>query len=160
MSDAATETDTPEVLAERLVRHFEGSSLIPYQDIRGVWTIGVGCTRIGAKSVTAATPPMTEDQVEAQLRVDLAWARQAVDAYVDVPLSPTEFAALVSWTFNEGARAFHTSTLLRLLNSENRERAADQMLRWVYAGGDYIAGLHNRRVLERGVFLGLSPVPQ
>lgn len=61
--------------------------------------------------------------------------------------------ALVSFAFNVGTHAFEISTLRRKLNREEYLDAADEFLRWVYAGGRKLRGLVRRREAERALFL-------
>ena len=51
------------------------------------------------------------------------------------------------------------STLLRRLNENDRAGAADEWLKWVYAGGQQLAGLVKRRAEERALFLTPVTVP-
>lgn len=145
-------------MAARLLRQVEGCVLHPYRDSAGVWTIGIGTTRIYGLPVTEQTPPITLDQAEAYCETDMQWVAAAIAKYVTVPLAPHEWAALASFTYNEGAHALATSTLLRVLNLGKRDYAADQFAAWNMAGGRVVQGLVNRRRLEKAVFLGLTPV--
>src|SRR5690606_26793868 len=75
-----------------------------YRDSAGVWTIGVGHTR-------AAGPPdprtfegtMSLTEVIALFRRDVTAYSAAVRAAIRVPVSQTEFDALVSFHYNTGA---------------------------------------------------------
>lgn len=64
-----------------------------------------------------------------------------------------QFDALVSFTYNLGARSLSTSTLLRKLNAGDYAGAADEFLRWNKAGGKVLTGLTRRREAERALFL-------
>ena len=140
---------TPSPDALDLIRHFEGCRLVAYQDSVGVWTIGYGHTG------TDVRPGMQIGQAEAEgfLAVDAGTAGRAVERLVKVPLRQCEFDALVSFTFNLGARALEGSTLLRLLNAGSRWAAADEFPKWILAGGKILPGLVTRRAAERALFL-------
>jgi len=112
------------------------------------WTIGVGHTG-GVKRGDCITNAEAMDL----LADDLQAAEAAVNSAVKVPISQHEFDAMVSLTFNIGAGAFKSSTLVRLLNAGDRRGAGDQFLRWNRAGGRVMAGLTNRRKDEREMFL-------
>ena len=72
---------------------------------------------------------------------------------VKVDLTQNEFDALVSLIYNIGAGNFQKSTLLKVLNQEKYDAAANQFLRWNKAGGNVLAGLTKRREHERELFL-------
>ena len=135
---------------EILIPHlktFEGLRLEAYRDAAGVWTIGYGSTQ-GVRPGMA----ITEAEAERRLCEDVDRHAEPLDSLVQVPLSQHERAALASFVFNVGA-AFAESTLLRKLNAGDRQGAADEFLRWVYAGGQRLAGLERRREAERAMFL-------
>ncbi|MEG5623927.1 lysozyme, partial [Enterobacter hormaechei] len=76
-----------------------------------------------------------------------------VSRLVKVGLTQGQFDALVSFTYNLGARSLSTSTLLRKLNAGDYAGAADEFLRWNKAGGKVLNGLTRRREAERALFL-------
>jgi GH24 family phage-related lysozyme (muramidase) len=139
-----------------IIKTFEGLRTAAYPD-PGTggepWTIGYGHT-------SAAGPPsvypglkITVQEAEEILKRDLAVFEQAVASAVKTDLTENQFSALVSFTFNVGAGAFRDSTLLRKLNAGDSAGAANEFLRWVYAGGKVMAGLQRRRKAERALFL-------
>ncbi|MFE4107853.1 lysozyme [Almyronema epifaneia] len=132
-----------------LIKSFEGLRLKAYQDAVGIWTIGYGTTQ-------GVTPGMeiTQAQAEQFLRRDVNKFEQAVQEGVTVPINENQFSALVSFTYNVGSGAFRSSTLLRLLNQNDIQGAADQFPRWNRAGGRVLDGLTRRRNAERSLFLG------
>ena len=132
-----------------LIKTFEGLRLKAYQDAVGVWTIGYGTTR-GVKP----GQEISEAQAEALLKTDLNRFEQAVNQAVRVPINDNQFAAIVSFTYNVGAGAMRSSTLLRKLNRRDIYGAANEFPRWNRAGGRVLAGLTRRRNAERALFLG------
>ena len=127
-----------------LVTWFEGRSLVAYLDPVGIPTICEGVTQ-GVKLGDRATPAQCDQLLQRELRIALT----AVDRQVRVPLSDTRRAALGSFVYNVGEGQFSSSTLLRLLNAGDARGACAQLSRWVYAGGKQLAGLVNRRAVER-----------
>lgn len=127
----------------------EGLRLQVYLDTAGKPTIGYGHL-VGA--LENFDNGITEDQAALLLASDVATAENAVAALVAVPLTQSQFDALVSFTFNAGVSAFKNSTLLQVLNAGDYDGAAQQMARWVYVtrGGQKVvdAGLQNRRGSE------------
>jgi len=96
------------------------------------------------------TPGMaiTQAQAEIMLGIDLQKYEQAVERCTPFPLSQTQFDALVSFTYNCGAR-----NLQQLVKKRNALQVADAMLRYNKAGGKELAGLTRRRVEERALFM-------
>lgn len=131
------------------IKKFEGCRLTAYQDSVGVWTIGYGSTR-DIKRGMRISHIIAEDF----LRKDLEEAEADVKRLVAPTLTQNEFDALASFTFNLGGGALRTSTLLNKLNGHDKQGAADEFLRWVYAGQKKLSGLVRRRSAERAMFLG------
>ena len=133
------------------ITSYEGQRLTAYPD-PGTgsmpWTIGVGHT-----GGVMPCDVITAEQSDAFLRADLGSAEAAVNRLVTVPISQDQFDALVSFVFNLGAGALHSSMLLRMLNAGDWPGAADQFLRWTMAAGRVLPGLVKRRISERTMFL-------
>ncbi len=132
----------------KLVKSFEGLYLEAYPDPVGVWTIGWGVTkgvRPGMKITIAQAEKMLQDELEE--------FEAAVADAVKVQLNDNQFSALVSFSYNVGARSLFESTLLKLLNQGKFQEAADQLPRWDKAGGQALLGLSRRRRAERALFL-------
>ena len=77
-------------------------------------------------------------------------AEAAVEAAVEVDLTPNQFAALVSFEYNTGAPA--TATIFKLVNEKNFASAAAAFGAWVYENGEVMEGLVRRRAAERVLF--------
>lgn len=122
---------------------FEGLRLNAYQDVGGVWTIGVGHTG-GVKRGQS----ITREQAMTLLRRDVRFAEDAVHRYVSVGLNQHRYNALVSFVFNVGAGAFKSSTLLRNLNAGDYGQVPSQLLRWNKVDGKPVTGLTRRRKAE------------
>ena len=135
-----------------LVKHFEGLYLKAYRCPAGVLTIGYGNT----KSVSTGDV-ITTAVANALLERDLAEAEADVDELVNIDLTPTEKAALISFVFNLGAHALKSSTLLRELSAGNRSNVAANFAMWNKArvGKRMVAlpGLTLRRRAEAALFL-------
>lgn len=131
-----------------LIKRWEGCRTTAYRCPAGVWTVGYGHT-------ATAKPGMciSYDRAEELLKIDLQRFEKAVTTLVRVPLTQSQFDALVCFAYNVGAKAFGESTLLRLLNQGKYLLAADQFDRWTKAGGKTLPGLVNRRADEKKLFL-------
>ena len=136
----------------RFIKACEGFSSHPYICPAGVWTIGYGSIR----GVTKDSLPMTEAQASDLLLIELQRYEAAVSRLVSVPLNQHEFDALVSFTYNLGSAALQRSTLRQKLNRDDREGAAGQFIKWVWAGGRKLKGLVSRRIAERDMFIAPS----
>lgn len=127
---------------------FEAYRSTPYLDSAGLPTVCVGHMdrKIDMRR------EYTEGECAALFKADLAITEAAIAAYVNVPLTANQRAALQSFIFNVGAEAFRTSTLLRKLNAGDYAGAAKQFDRWILADGVKVQGLVNRRAAERELF--------
>lgn len=130
-----------------LTKDFEKCRLKPYRDSGGVWTNGWGNTHNVDPNIT-----ITQEQADADLLANLQDAVDAVNDHVTVDLTQQQFDALVDFTFNCGATAFRTSTLLRKLNARDYEGASNEFDRWNKDGGVVVSGLIRRRDSEQELF--------
>ncbi|HFS8154038.1 TPA: lysozyme [Enterobacter roggenkampii] len=136
-----------------LLKEFEGCKLTAYQDSVGVWTIGYGWTQpVDGKPIRAGMT-INQETAERLLKTGLVSYESDVSRLVKVGLTQGQFDALVSFTYNLGARSLSTSTLLRKINAGDYAGAADEFLRWNKAGGKVLNGLTRRREAERALFL-------
>ncbi|MFP2394145.1 lysozyme [Enterobacter ludwigii] len=136
-----------------LIKEFEGCKLTAYQDSVGVWSIGYGWTQpVDGKPIRAGMT-IKQETAERLLKTGLVSYESDVSRLVKVGLTQGQFDALVSFTYNLGARSLSTSTLLRKLNAGDYADAADEFLRWNKAGGKVLNGLARRREAERALFL-------
>lgn len=140
--------EAQELAADSLVKFYEGLRLDAYVCDGGKLTIGYGSTRNVKKGMT-----ITRVEAEARLLEDLAEADAIIDRYVKADLNINQRAALISWVFNLGGGNLKKSTLLKKLNKHDYKGAADEFLKWVYAGGKKLNGLVKRRKAERELFL-------
>lgn len=136
-----------------LIKQFEGCKLTAYQDSVGVWTIGYGWTKpVDGKPIRAGMT-IKQETAERLLKTGLVSYESDVSRLVKVSLTQGQFDALVSFTYNLGARSLSTSTLLRKLNAGDYAGASDEFPRWNKAGGKVLNGLTRRREAERALFL-------
>lgn len=143
-----------------LLVELEGSAPLPYRDIAGMLTLGVGhlLTRDELASGKVFLPafgwchygtaPWPSAWIDSLLRDDLRIVEQAVGGAVQVPLTQGQYDCLCCFIFNIGGAAFRHSTLLRLLNRGEYAAVPEQLHRWIYAGGRVIEGLRLRRARE------------
>lgn len=139
-----------------LIKRFEGCSLAAYPDPASggePWTIGYGWTHPVDGRPIYAGMTIKQETAERLLKIGLVSYENDVSRLVKVGVTQGQFDALVSFTYNLGARSLSTSTLLRKLNSGDYAGAADEFLRWNKANGKVLNGLTRRREAERALFL-------
>ena len=138
-----------------IIKQYEGFRAKPYLCPAGVPTIGYGATYyLDGRKVKLSDPAISESDADKLLDKMLVKYEDAVNRYVQVPITQNQFDALVSFCYNLGQENLRNSTLLKKLNAKDYKGAADQFLRWNRAGGKVLAGLTKRRADERKLFLG------
>ena len=142
---------TPSKNCYDLIKKFEGCKLEDYPDPATHGepiTIGVGHTG-GVKLGDV----ITQEQADEYLVNDVAYSAKAVNQMVSEKITQNQFDALVSFAFNLGTGNLRNSTLLKKLNKDDFENAANEFLKWDMASGHQMAGLTRRRKAERALFL-------
>ena len=130
-------------IGQELIKRWEGCRLKAYQCSADVWTIGWGRTH-NVKPGDA----ITKAQADAMFLEDIKIYEEMVDRLVTVSLTQGQYDALVSFCYNVGETQFKHSTLLRYLNRGLYDLAANELFKWVNAGGRKLLGLTNRRKEE------------
>lgn len=139
---------------EALIKSFESLRFTVYLDERGIPTGGYGHTGWYSPGVAMAIgQTCTFGQADAWFLADTQNAVTGVARCLDVAVTQNQFDALVSFAYNVGIGAFAHSTLLRDLNEGRTQDAANEFLKWDYAGGQESDGLARRRKAERDLFL-------
>jgi lysozyme len=138
------------------IGHFEGFSARLYNDPVGHCTIGFGHL-VHRGPINGSEPAefkqgITRERGLEILRQDASTASDAVARLVRTPLNPHQRDALISFTYNLGAGALETSTLLQLLNQGDYGSVPTQLNRWTKAGGRQLPGLVARRKAEGALF--------
>lgn len=135
------------------VAGFEGLRTVAYNDPVGIPTICFGETRnvaIGDQRTVDECRQMLGDRL-------VEFGAQVDKCTPDTTLPPYRKAAVTSFAYNVGVRAYCASTLARKLNAGDVQGGCDELLRWVYTtrGGVRIKwpGLEKRRAEERAMCL-------
>lgn len=150
-----------------LVKHFEGCFLRAYQDSVGVWTIGWGRIKYDDGSPVQQGDTCSQEKADQWLMEDLEReGAKYVRAYVKdyAFLSPDQFSALVSFTYNRGAGRFHEQLAGfvelgiqdHILDHGELLKASQIMETYDWAGKDHkhLEGLARRRWAESFLFQG------
>ncbi|AYD00903.1 lysozyme [Neorhizobium sp. NCHU2750] len=109
-------TTSPKALA--IIKSSEGEKLTAYYCPANIPSIGYGHTATVTKADVANRKTITVAEAERLLRGDLADAERDVAKLVKVPVNDDQFGALVSFTYNLGAGALASSTLLKRINAK------------------------------------------
>lgn len=132
-----------------LIKRSEAWSAEPYLCPAAVWTIGWGSTHdLNGEPVSRMTPAIDKSIGELLLRHDIRLAELAVSRLITVPLSQSQFDALVDFVYNLGSGALQASTLRARLNRGQYSEVPAQLRRWVHGGGRVLPGLVIRREAE------------
>lgn len=131
-----------------LVKKWEGLRLAPYKDAAGLWTVGYGHLIKDGEHFTR----INGEEAEELLQLDLLEAERAVEELAQNP-KPSEYDALVSFTFNLGKQRLKESSLLKLHNAGERLEAARQFQNWYFAARKPHRGLLRRRLEEAALYL-------
>lgn len=134
-----------------LIKRFEGFSACVYLCPAGKSTIGYG--HVVRKGENFVGRMLSKEEAEDLLLQDVKGVETCVGQQVTAVLPQQAFDALVCLSYNIGCYAFEKSTLLAYLNAGKIHAAADEFRRWVFSGGQKLAGLEQRREAERRLFL-------
>ena len=132
---------------QEFIEREEGLRLKAYKDTGGVWTIGYGHT----KNVKP-DDKITKEEAEKFFIEDIQEHITPLKN-VKISLSENEKIALVSFIYNVGPNAFLKSTLLKKLNNNDKQGAAEEFNKWIYDNGKIQNGLIKRRTNEKNLFL-------
>lgn len=133
-----------------LVKQFEGCRLKAYPD-PGTggepYTIGYGYT-VGVEPGDV----WTQEKADNKLLETLTNLATHLVSYIEVELTDNQFSACVSLVYNIGIGNFVGHSLLKFINSDNMEAAANEFVKWDRAAGKEMAGLLRRREAEAALF--------
>lgn len=138
-----------------LIRQYEGFSATPYICPAGLKTIGYG--HVIKPSENFPEGGISQEMAEILLKQDVGPVETAILRFVTARLTQAQFDALGSLVYNIGIQAFEKSTLLRLLNTGQPEKAALEFKKWVFCKGQRLSGLVTRRNAEANLFVQKSP---
>ena len=136
-------------IAIDFIQNEEGVVLHQYRDIANYLTICIGHL---IRKHESFPDEMTEEQCKDLLHKDLLLTAVSIMRLIRVPLYDSQYAALLSWTYNLGSGALQASTLRSRLNREDYNGVPEEMRKWVWAGGKKIRGLIRRREREAALF--------
>ncbi|WP_293933128.1 lysozyme [Sphingobacterium sp. UBA6645] len=142
----------------KLIEEFEVGDnlkkyLTAYQDVVGVWTIGIGSTYYEDGSRVKKGDKITEQRARELFANILVRYENDVKRVIKVALNQNQFDALVSFTYNLGGTNLASSTLAKRVNNNPCDAdIRNQFMRWNKAGGKVYAGLTRRRKAEADLY--------
>lgn len=154
----AVEASINQDLASRaasFIANQEKFSAKPYPDPPGQsskYSIGYGHQITGTDGLSLSSV-LDQPTALQLLSGDVGSAIACVENSVAVDINDNQKLALVDFVYNLGCGAFRGSTLLKMLNSGDYAGAANEFDRWVYANGQILQNLVDRRTAEQELFL-------
>lgn len=149
--------------AKELIKKYEGLRLKAYKDSVGIPTIGYGNTSYAL--VPSIAKRFKRNKVQLGDTITLAEAEALLSANIDqIALKltqalkrpnpkPNQLAALISFGYNLGIAGLLNSSLFKLYNVNTPVlETAKQFDKYVYARGERLKGLVNRRADEKKIF--------
>lgn len=112
-----------------LIKEFESFVSKPYIDAVGIATIGYGSTYyLDGRKVSMTDKPITEEEAT-ELKINVI--AKDFEPFIPKGVNQNQFDALVSLTYNIGARAFTRSTLYKkVLSNPNDKSIEQEFLKW------------------------------
>ena len=138
--------------AAQFVKQWEGCSLIAYEDVGGIWTIGYGTTTNVREGMH-----ITLEEAVNYLENDLEYAYHSILRNTRVFLHENQMIALLDFVYNVGTGAYQRSALKSNINRHDFENAAKQFLKWNKVHGQVVPGLTHRRKAEAHLFALTTP---
>jgi lysozyme len=137
-----------------IIKEFEGEKLYPYLDQVGVPTIGYGTTWYpNGQKVTMKDPHITVEQANEYLENAADVIAKEITPMVTASLNQNQIDSLISFAYNLGTGALHSSTLLKVINKDpGNPEIRDEFNKWVYAGSHVLSDLVHRRKEEADLY--------
>lgn len=163
--------DEAKAKLDRFMRDEEGERLRPYLCQAGRPTIGVGATSyLDGRKVTLADPPISKEQMDRMLSVELDRYIGAVVGMTEGAVGTNQLIAFVMCAYNIGIEGLRGSSMMKAHKRGDYPAAARAFTLWnkyrPKPGAALVEspGLTARRLRESAIYLtpddGAEPVPQ
>lgn len=136
--------------------NLEACVLSAYQDVKSIWTIGVGHTKAAGPPAPKRGLKLTTKEAFALFREDVEDYEADVRRNVTAPLEQHEFDALVSFHYNTGAIA--RASVTKLINSGQKSKAGAALMQWVKPVSLKARRLKEKKLFETGDYGDVSTV--
>ena len=135
--------------ASVFIEELEGFKEYAYLDSAGVWTYGIGFTKTPNGNAVQKYDRISKADSHTFLLKILLPDLLQIQKVVRVPLNDYQWIALLSFVYNIGNTRFRRSTLLSKINKQaGKDEITKEFRKWVYAKGQLVKGLQNRRNKE------------
>ncbi len=135
-----------------LLMFFEGYRDKAYQCDADRWTIGYGTTVYPGGKPVKMGDTCTKEQAMFFVFNDVLPIEKTINDLVTVSINRNQFDALVCLVYNIGKSAFTKSTLLKLVNKGDFEKASLEFPKWNKVKKVVNPGLTKRRLKEQALF--------
>lgn len=137
------------IKASNFISDLEGFREYAYLDSAGIWTYGFGFTKTPNGNKVSQFDRISKDRSLDFLKTIILKYYLQINHLIRVPLNEYQWIALLSFVYNVGITRFSRSTLLSKINKQaGKEEITIEFKRWIYANGQLIKGLQNRRNKE------------
>lgn len=137
------------IKASNFISDLEGFREYAYLDSAGIWTYGFGFTKTPNGNKVWQFDRISKDKSIAFIKTIILKDYLQLQHLVKVPLNEYQWVALLSFVYNIGITRFSRSTLLSKINKQaGQDAITKEFKKWVYANGQVIKGLQNRRNKE------------
>lgn len=137
------------IKASNFISDLEGFREYAYLDSAGIWTYGFGFTKTPNGNKVSQFDRISKDKSLDFLKTIILKDYLQLQHLVKVPLNEYQWIALLSFVYNIGITRFSRSTLLSQINKQaGKAEITKEFKRWIYANGQLIKGLQNRRNKE------------
>ena len=131
------------------IADLEGFREYAYLDSAGIWTYGFGFTKTPNGNKVSQFDRISKDRSLDFLKTIILKDYLQINHLVRVALNEYQWIALLSFVYNIGITRFSRSTLLSKINKQaGKDEITKEFKKWVYANGQVVAGLKNRRNKE------------
>lgn len=137
------------IKASNFIADLEGFKEYAYLDSAGIWTYGFGFTKTPHGNKVSQFDRISKDRSVDFLKTIILKDYLQLQHLVRVTLNEYQWVALLSFVYNIGITRFSRSTLLSKINKQaGQDEITKEFKKWVYANGQVITGLKNRRNKE------------
>ena len=137
------------IKAANFIADLEGFREYAYKDSAGIWTYGFGFTKTPNGNKVEQFDRISKEKSIEFIKTIIMRDYLQLKHLVGVPLNEYQWIALLSLVYNIGVPRFSRSILLGKINRQaGKEAITREWKRWVYANGQIIKGLQNRRNKE------------
>jgi lysozyme len=137
------------------IQQEEGTTVVPYADVGGVLSVCYGHTGPDVVAKKVYSPSQCREII--QQDVDTV-EKGILKVSPQLKYHPMQLAAAISFTYNVGVGAYDRSSVMTNFNKGNYIGGCQALLKYVYAGGKYSAGIYNRRKKEYAICMStLTP---